>query len=209
MSQPHPVRFFFIRHAVVRREELAALYGARDVAVCEASLIRDRDRLAALARRLPRPARWLISPLSRTRRTAEAIFAAGYPPVPLDVTPALIEQSLGEWEGMPAGALSRLFGRAPERFWPIPADARPPAGESMADVIARVGALLSRLKTRHGGEDIIAVTHGGVIRAALAHVLGVSAEQAQNISIANLSLTHFEWHPQGWWVGGINLEPAV
>jgi alpha-ribazole phosphatase len=207
MSRSRPVRFFFIRHAVVRREELAALYGARDVAVCEASLIRERSRLAALARRLPQPARWLISPLSRTRRTAEAIFAAGYPPAPLTVAPALIEQSLGAWEGMPSTALSALFGRAPDRFWPIPADARPPAGESMADVIARVGAFLTRLKTHHGGEDVVAITHGGVIRATLAHVLGISAEQAQNISIANLSLTHFEWHPQGWWVGGINLEP--
>lgn len=203
-----PVRFFFVRHAVVRREELAALYGARDVAVCEASLARDEARLAALARRLPKPARWLVSPLSRTRRTAEAIFAAGYPEVPLETAPALIEQSLGAWEGIPSSELSRLFGRAPERFWPIPAHTRPPAGESMADVVARVGALLTRLKTQHAGEDVVAIAHGGVIRAALAHVLGISAEQAQNVSIANLSLTHFEWHEQGWWVGGINLEPA-
>ncbi len=55
---------------------------------------------ADLGRRLPRPARWHITPLSRTRRTAEAIFAAGYPEQPLAVAPDLIEQSFGRLQGL-------------------------------------------------------------------------------------------------------------
>ena len=43
----------------------------------------------------------MVTPLSRTRRTAETIFAHGYPPAPLRVEPDLIEQSLGEWQGLP------------------------------------------------------------------------------------------------------------
>ena len=48
----------------------------------------------SLAARLPRPADWLVTPMSRTRRTAETIFAHGYPVAGLTEEPGLIEQSL-------------------------------------------------------------------------------------------------------------------
>lgn len=203
-----PVRFWLLRHALVEARARAVLYGARDVPLCPLALAAERAQYERLAARLPRPARWLVSPLSRTRETARAIFAAGYPEQALTVEPALIEQALGAWEGLPQHEVAALFARRPDQFWPLPAATRPPGGESMADVVARVGVCLTRLAADHGGEDVIAVAHGGVIRAALAHVLGIAAEQAQNISVANLSLTRFEWHREGWWIGGVNEGPG-
>ena len=172
-----PVRFWLLRHALVEARARAVLYGANDVPVCRETLAAEKSLYEQLAARLPSPARWLVSPLSRTRETALAIFAAGYPEQALTVEPALIEQTLGAWEGLAQAEVAALFARRPDQFWPLPADVRPPGGgESMADVVARVGATLTRLATRHEGEDVIAVVHGGVIRAALAHVLGIAAE---------------------------------
>ncbi len=204
-----PVRFWLLRHALVEASARAVLYGANDVPLCPHALAREAPLYRRLAADLPRPASWLISPLARTRETARAIFAAGYPEQALSVEPAFIEQTLGAWEGLPQAEVAALFSRRPNQFWPLPADIRPPGGgESMADVVARVGACLDRLVARHGGKDVVAVVHGGVIRAALAHVLGIAAEQAQNISVANLSLTRFEWHREGWWIGGVNVAPG-
>jgi len=33
---------------------------------------------------------------------------------------------------------------------------------------------------------------------------GIAADQAQTISVANLSLTRIEYHREGWWIGGVN-----
>ena len=71
--------FWLIRHAVVEENARAMLYGVMDVPLCETSLLEQAPMYRALAARLPRPAAWKVTPLSRTRRTAEAIFAAGYP----------------------------------------------------------------------------------------------------------------------------------
>ena len=58
-----------------------------DVQLCPDSLVAQAPMYRALAARLPRPAVWGCTPLSRTRRTAEAIFAAGYPAQELFVEP--------------------------------------------------------------------------------------------------------------------------
>src|SRR5271156_4144655 len=112
---PHPARLWLIRHALVEENARAILYGTMDVELCPATLLEQAPMYRALAERLPRPATWAVTPLSRTRRTApppppppgppppptpprrtaEAIFAHGYPPQPLTVEPGLIEQHLG------------------------------------------------------------------------------------------------------------------
>src|SRR3978361_1824756 len=100
--------FWLIRHALVEENARAFLYGVMDVPLCEPTLLEQAPMYRSLAARLPRPADWLVTPLSRTRRTAETIFAHGYPAAELGVEPGLIEQSLGEGEGrapadMPGG----------------------------------------------------------------------------------------------------------
>ena len=93
--------FWLIRHALVAENARAFLYGVMDVPLCETSLVEQAPMYRSLAARLPRSADWLVTPLSRTRRTAETIFAHGYPSTELAVEPGLIEQSLGEWQGLP------------------------------------------------------------------------------------------------------------
>src|SRR4029077_13625796 len=63
-------RFWLIRHAVVDENSRAILYGIMDVPLCETSLLEQTPMYQALAARLPRPAVWKVTPLSRTRRTA-------------------------------------------------------------------------------------------------------------------------------------------
>src|SRR6185312_11711482 len=87
--------------ALVDENARAILYGVMDVPLCETTLLDQAPMYRALADRLPRPAAWVVTPLSRTRRTAETIFKAGYPRADLAVEPDLIEQSLGEWQGLP------------------------------------------------------------------------------------------------------------
>jgi alpha-ribazole phosphatase len=201
-------RFWLIRHALVEENARAILYGIMDVPLCETTLLEQAPMYRALAERLPRPAVWKVTPLSRTRRTAEAIFAAGYPHADPEVEPDLIEQSLGEWQGLPHAELPALLTMPKHAFWPLAGHERPPGGETMAEVVERVGAALERLAVRHDGEDVVIVSHGGSIRAAVAHCLGVGPDNALHLSIQNLSLTRLERNPEGWRVTCVNELPG-
>jgi alpha-ribazole phosphatase len=200
--------FWLVRHAVVEENARAYLYGTLDVELCPASLVEQAPMYRALAGRLPRPARWIVSPLSRTRRTAEAIFAAGYPETPLAVEPGLIEQSLGEWHGLPHAELPARLTRPAHAFWPLAGHERPPGGESIADVIARAGAAIERLARAHEGADLVVVSHGGTIRAVIAHALGIGPDNALHLVVQNLSLSRLERHRSGWRVVCVNELPG-
>jgi alpha-ribazole phosphatase len=201
-------RFWMIRHAMVDENARAILYGTLDVPLCEATLMAEAPMYRALAARLPRPAAWKITPLSRTRRTAEAIFAAGYPRSEPETEPDLAEQALGEWQGLVHAELPSRLTLPAHAFWPLGGEERPPGGESMADVIERTGAGLERLAARHAGEDVVLVIHGGTIRAAVAHALSIGADNALHLSVQNLSLTRLERHVDAWRVVCVNELPG-
>lgn len=178
-----------------------------DVALCDLALREEAALYRWLAFRLPRPAHWVTSTLSRTRATAAAIFAAGYPEQPLEEEPDLAEQHLGEWQGITHEALTERLRHPPHPFWPHGAEEKPPGGESFSDLQARVAPVMERLVEQHQGEDVVIVAHGGSIRAALAHALGLTPHQALVFSIKNLGLTRLERHGPDWRVAAVNEEP--
>ena len=200
--------FWLIRHALVEENARTYHYGAMDVDLCEISLLEQAPMYRALASRLPRPAMWRVTPLSRTRRTAQAIFAAGYPAQPLAVEPGLVEQHFGDWQGVPHDDLPALLAHPPHPFWPVRGHERPPGGETMQEVMVRVGAALERLADGHAGEDIVIISHGGAIRAAFGHALGIPVDNALHVSVQNLSLTRLERHDNGWRVVCLNELPG-
>jgi broad specificity phosphatase PhoE len=206
-----PTRFWLLRHALVEQNARLFLYGTMDVALCPEQRVAEGWLYRAIASRLPRPAAWVITPLQRTRQTAEALFAAGYPRQTPDVVPALIEQDLGDWQGLPHAALPARLANPAHPFWPLAGNEQPPGGESMQDVIARVGPAMERLARDHAGGDVVVVAHGGAIRAAVAHAMGVAADPVLHLAVQNLSLTRLERHDTAWRVVGLNElpEPAA
>jgi broad specificity phosphatase PhoE len=197
-------RFWLLRHAVVSLEARAFLYGRQDVPICLETTRQQQAAYRALAHRLPPGATWYVSPLSRTRHTAAAIAGAGYHMPEPTVEPGLTEQDLGEWQGLPHGELPRRLREPAHAFWPLGATEKPPGGESMVQVVHRVGHTLERLAAARPGEDVVAVSHGGAIRGALAHATGVGAHAALHFSVHNLSLTVLERGAAGWRVVCVN-----
>jgi broad specificity phosphatase PhoE len=198
-------RLWLIRHALVHPDALTFLYGTQDVAICDVTMAADTHRYTALAARLPRPARLIVTPLSRTQLTAEAIFAAGFPAQDWDIDPAFIEQDFGDWQGTPIHQFNNRPALSRHPFWPIAAAETPPGGESFAAMILRVGAAVERLA---GGpdDDVIVISHGGAIRAAVAHALGLTPHQALSLSVENISLTRLEHNGSGWRLISLNEQ---
>ena len=182
-------RWWWIRHAPV--DSGGRIYGNTDVdADCS-----DERLFKPLAARLPDPAVWVTSGLLRTHQTAEAILdqranGAARPSFHRDAQ--LNEQSFGDWHGLTYAEMHAQRGKPVEPFWLTMADEVPPNGESFAQLIERVGAAIRRLNQAHAGQDVIAVTHGGTIRAALALALGLPPVRALAFSVDNCSLTRID-----------------
>lgn len=210
-------RWWWVRHAPVINPD-NIIYGQRDVP-CDTS---DRQSFKALAEVLPAEAVWVTSPLSRSRDTAAAIAAQGLDaPQPL-IEADLAEQCLGDWEGKTWDDFDMETDADYRAFWRDAAGNAPPGGESFSDVCRRVRAVIERLNAEHAAADIIAVAHGGPIRAAVALSLSLAPEKALAIKTGTLSLTRLDFianegehvayglraGPQGSWrVAGINTRP--
>jgi broad specificity phosphatase PhoE len=146
--------------------------------------------LALAGTMVPRRAdRILTSPALRARQIAEAM---GIKP---SVEPLLAEQDFGHWAGKSFDAVQALN---PEGVaaWLGDADAAPHGGESLADVAKRVSGLMDRLIQTSG--HTIAVTHAGVIRTAIVHVLGAPLSACRRIDVEPLSLTELRSDGHRW-----------
>jgi broad specificity phosphatase PhoE len=203
-------RWWWIRHAPVTVNKGRA-YGQTDHP-CDTSA---ESHFKGWAELLPKDAVWVHSPLRRTRETAEAIGAAGYKLPKMEVVPEFIEQHFGEWQGRTYEELKNSPESGYHRFWLGPAAAVPPGGESFEHLIHRVIPGIERLNLVHAGRDIVAVTHGGTIRAAVAHALRLDPEAALRVDVSNTSLTrldHFAGtprHPPAWRAVVINQPPRM
>jgi alpha-ribazole phosphatase len=207
-------RWWWVRHAPVTVNR-GCCYGQTDFP-CD---VNDSAQFGGLVNRLPQGAIWVTSPLKRTHMTAAALVAAGLDgpdPIPgpgVAIVPDLIEQHFGEWQGVRYDELAARRGEAWHRFWLAPAHETPPGGESFVALMRRVHGAIARLNRQFAGRDILAVTHGGTIRAALALALDLSPEAALSFTIDNLSLTRIDHIPgpgvgHGWRVSAVNQPPV-
>lgn len=180
-------RWWWIRHARVPGAE-GRINGHLDVD-CDPS---DSAAVASLAAVVPADAVAIVSPLVRTRQTLAAVAAAGWARMEPLVEPAFIEQCFGDWQGAGWAELQARDPAALAAFWEDPTGNCPPGGESFAMQIARVGAAIDRLSAQFEGRDIACFSHGGTIRAACAHALGLPPAAAMAIVVDNLSLTRLD-----------------
>lgn len=184
-------RWHLIRHAPVDNPE-GRIYGASD----KSANTSNANAFQKLAQRLPRKGIAITSHLRRTQQTLDALVSGG-----LEISEQIIENRLGEqdfgdWTGKTYEEVRSLFGDDYDKFWVAPAKEKPPNGENFIEVIDRVKECILECTQKFKGRDVICISHGGVIRAALTTALKIEAERALSFSVDNLSTTIIDYlHP--------------
>jgi broad specificity phosphatase PhoE len=129
------------------------------------------------------------SPLRRAFETAELV-AAPHDLVPVPVE-ALREVNVGSWQGLTRAEIEQRF---PDQFarW-LDYHEGWEDGESYEEMGRRVIAGLLELAAAHDGERILAVSHGGPVRAAYALADGISHAEARRRGpvVANAFVAEF------------------
>ena len=119
------------------------------------------------------------SPLERTRETARIVARSHGLSVTTDR--GLLEVDFGTWTDRPLAELRRLA------LWrtvqSTPSRVRFPGGETLREVQARAVDACERLVAAHPGRAVIAVSHADVIKAVVAHHLGMGLDLFQRLVV--------------------------
>jgi broad specificity phosphatase PhoE len=138
----------------------------------------------------------LCSPSVRCRQTAEA---AGLPAG--SVAAELAECDFGAWAGRTLAEVCEEDPAAAEAWMTDPASA-PHGGESLRTFVARVAGWLDGQATLDG--RAVAITHGGVVKAAVAHALDAPLAAFWRIDVTPLAITELHAHDGRWTVTRVN-----
>lgn len=151
---------------------------------------RGKAQAALLAARLKgRPFTALYtSPLRRALDTAAILGeSTSLAPRPID---GLREIRLGEWEGKTATEIRTTSGNLYDRWLDRPLDvSSPPGGEEIRAFQQRAVEAIESLRRSHIDGDLLVVTHGGVIKVYLCHILGLDLNRLFRIKTDNTAVT--------------------
>jgi broad specificity phosphatase PhoE len=186
-----------VRHGESASNAAGVLSGRSEASLTD----RGRAQAAALAGALGGVRRLISSPLGRARETAAALGLG----LPVEVDGRWTELDYGEFEGRP---LSEVPAETWRR-WRADTAFRPPGGESLDEVGARVRDACRELFARpgHGARgdgDVVVVSHVSPIKAAVAWALDTGDELAWHLHLSTGSLTRVEWGPGGPLLHGFN-----
>lgn len=188
---------YFVRHGETDWNAEGRLQGQRDIPLNDVGRVQAEEagrKLSDFAH-APEDCAYIASPLVRTRETMEILRGAmGLHPPYYKLDDRLRELTFGAWEGFtwrevvahsPHGAKNRLANK-----WHFV----PPEGESYAMLWHRVEPAIAALE-----RDTVMVSHGGVARVLLAHLGGITIDEAAEMDIWQGRVLVFD--DEGWrWV---------
>jgi len=178
---------FLARHGETDWNRENRFQGHADPPLNETGRAEAAELAAALA---PEPlAAVYSSPLQRAFETARIVAAPhGLEALPVD---ALREVDVGAWQGLTRAEIKERF---PEQFarW-LDYGQGWEDGESYEEMGRRVIAALVELAAAHESERILAVSHGGPVRAAYALADGITHTEARRRGpvVANAFVAEF------------------
>ena len=191
-SAPPPTLLILVRHGQTPTTGKVLPGRAPGLHLAEQGLEQARTAAERLSK-LTKVDAIYASPLERTRETAAPIGKALGLPVKADR--GLLEADFGDWTGRELKDLLKLpewgtVQRAPSTF-------RFPSGESFLEMQTRIVGALDRLRERHPGGVVIAVSHADPIKAAVAHAMGTHLDLFQRIVISPCSVSAIAYHGGG------------
>jgi len=136
------------------------------------------------------------SPLQRSRQTAEAIVHATG--LPVQIEPELAEMSLGVWEGLTPEEIDARFDGGYHLWRVSPSRVVIPEAEPAAAFHQRVTRVFARIALRHLDQEVVIVTHGGVIASLLSRWLDADYDRLlrrMTLDNAGISRVDCRTHP--------------
>ena len=189
-------RIYFVRHGQTTWNAEFKFQGHTDVPLSRIGI----QQAEFLARRLEsyKITAFYASDLTRAITTAEILAQ----PHKLPVMPMqeLREVNFGRWEGKVfTQEVKDELIKSDKNWWNSPFDGSGSKGESFSQMSARVNEAVRSIVERHlDDQEIVIVSHGGVIRAIIALVLGMNLVSYWRLRLDNACLTIVDYNSPDW-----------
>ncbi len=124
------------------------------------------------------------SPLQRCAKLAQALDKGD-----IQFDERLKELHFGDWEMQAWDSIPRdYFDKWAQNYGQM----APPNGETFAELQARGVSFIESMRAKHADAHLLLVTHGGMIRALLAHILNMPLKGLFRIHVDYASVTQLE-----------------
>ena len=168
LNTANTARFGLLRHGRTRWNEEKRIQGSSNSPLSTTGIAGCKRWARFLSTDRINWHRLLVSPLQRTIDTAGIINEELK--VPLHVVDGFRELDWGRWEGLTLQEIKAIsaaeLAERVRRGW----DFRPPGGESRQEVLDRVLLALNEQAAAWPGENLLVITHLGVIKTVLYHI---------------------------------------
>ncbi|MCG7299839.1 phosphoglycerate mutase [Brevibacterium ravenspurgense] len=207
------VKIIFARHGQSEANLAGVLAGRRGANPLTAA---GRQQACAAADLLPSSiALWKVSEIARCAETADLLMRTHAKNHDSAVPAAAVmgefsEVDYGDWSGRPLEELRRLPEW--ERVQNTPQDMVFPGGEAQHDAWLRtrqgVEKVLDELRERNSEAVAVVVTHGDIIKMAVADALGLQLQNFQRTAVAPGSLTTIDYASRVPVLTALSVTPA-
>ena len=191
----HATRILAIRHGETAWNVDTRIQGQLDIGLNDTGRAQAQWLARSLAEREPLQAIY-ASDLARAWHTAQAVGQAQGLSVVAHT--GLRERAFGDFEGR---TFVEIEAELPEhaRHWRqrTPDWAPPGAGESLLALRERVLATVEALASRHVGEQIVLVAHGGVMDVLYRAATRLDLQAPRTWSLPNTAVNRLLWTPEG------------
>lgn len=185
-------RLLLVRHAETDLHSTRAFVGHRDVELNGAG----RDQVKKLAQRLAKEKLDYIYTSDLKRAWATASGIALKHEMGVTVAPELREMDYGRVDGMTFDDIKRLYPELAEQSAAWSMKLQFPGGESVEQLIERVGRFLERIRQYNEKETVLVVSHGGPLRFMVCSLLGLDMRHWRQMRIDLASLSIVDTYPE-------------
>ena len=192
-------KLLLLRHAVTEASDGKVLLGREDAHLGETGHTQAEKLAMAVARR--KPDHLVSSPLNRARETAEPVAEATGLEVEMETD--LQEIDFGRWGGQSFDQIQENDPELVEELTEDPAGFTFPEGEKISAFWERVAGVADRLE-ESGAACPAVVSHGGVIRGLICHLLRINPDNYLLFRVDYASISAVDIHEDGGVLAELN-----
>ncbi|MEO1403705.1 MAG: histidine phosphatase family protein [Cyanobacteria bacterium J06635_1] len=187
-----PTRIIFVRHGRSTYNEQGRYQGSSDKAVLNAHGQRTAQ-LVGQALKYEKIDAVYASPLKRVRQTVDIVLdEVQAEAFTIELRDDLREIDLPDWEGLPYQTVRTQHTETYRRWIEQPHEFQMASFYPVRDLYERAGRFWQSVLSRHPGQTLLVVSHGGPIHALISTALGLTAQHHHCLQQSNCGVSLLE-----------------
>jgi probable phosphoglycerate mutase len=192
---PVATRIIAVRHGETDWNVDARIQGQLDIGLNEKGIWQAQRAARALAEESVDAV--YSSDLSRANATAQAIADLAPQPLKVQTHIGLRERAFGKFEGQTYTAIAEQWPDEARLWRTRDPEFAPAGGENPVQVLERVAQTVNEIASNHLGEQIVLVSHGGVMDMLYRLATQQSVSAPRTWELGNAAINRLLWTSEG------------